>query len=211
MPKHIVRRGECIDSIAAHYGVTPAALKAKNEELFRSRSGGYVLKVGDVVDAPTVGEASRKASFSAGGTVRYKATIPSTTLKVKVVDDAGEPVKSQPFKVVGSRVERTGTTDGDGFVIAKLPVHVTTATLEVQFPEDEEPHTFTLKLGHLDPVTELSGVRQRLVNLGWLGHTTASDDEVVAAVRRWQRAKELTVTGRLDDAGREQLVSDHGS
>jgi N-acetylmuramoyl-L-alanine amidase len=69
-----------------------------------------------------------------------------------------------------------------------------------------------LALGGLDPVTTVSGVKQRLYNLGWdCGDTSQEVHENFAAMlSAFQEAQGLEVTGEVDDATRDRLKKVHG-
>nr|WP_255216649.1 peptidoglycan-binding domain-containing protein [Pseudenhygromyxa sp. WMMC2535] len=65
--------------------------------------------------------------------------------------------------------------------------------------------------GHLDPATELSGVQQRLVNLGYTCHDPAGElgESTQEALRAFQRTHDLEVSGELDDDTRARLIELH--
>ena len=71
---------------------------------------------------------------------------------------------------------------------------------------------YSLKLGGLDPVTEISGAQGRLKNLGYM--IPAIDGqlgpETVEALHQFQQANGLDVTGALDDATQAKLKEAHG-
>ena len=70
-----------------------------------------------------------------------------------------------------------------------------------------------LRLGTLDPLDDLVGVKQRLANLGFecgdrSREATAALDGVV---RHFQSTYDLPVTGEVDDATRAKLRDVHGA
>jgi hypothetical protein len=95
----------------------------------------------------------------------------------------------------------------------------------VRFPEHDK--TFTVLVGHLDPVSEPSGVKARLTHMGYLhppahehfaldtrGETVSEEDSdarTAVAVRDFQKAQQIDVTGIVDDVTRAALVAAHGS
>lgn len=78
--------------------------------------------------------------------------------------------------------------------------------------EDVIPFTWSLAIGHLDPVEEVSGIQARLRNLGY-GPGAVDGNEgpaTRAAIERFQEARGLTVSGRADEATRAALQERHG-
>jgi peptidoglycan hydrolase-like protein with peptidoglycan-binding domain len=79
-------------------------------------------------------------------------------------------------------------------------------------PKDGEPEHFQLRLGSLDPITEISGIQARLRNIGIdcgpvdgrLGPKTRE------ALISFQKANQLQPTGEPDEATRARLKEAHG-
>jgi N-acetylmuramoyl-L-alanine amidase len=70
-----------------------------------------------------------------------------------------------------------------------------------------------LNLGYIDPITEPSGVQQRLVNLGYecdIGDDLTSP-KMQNVLQAFQADRKLPVTGELDDATRMQIQQAHGN
>ena len=63
------------------------------------------------------------------------------------------------------------STDGNGTLALSVPV--TVQTIAIEFPD--VPLVRRVRIGHLDPLTEPSGVIQRLQNLGYLSPRTGGD------------------------------------
>ena len=96
----------------------------------------------------------------------------------------------------------------------------------MSFPDLDK--SFKVFVGHMDPVDELSGVKARLIHLGYLipppqehlgpdipgaAAPAEGDDEALikAAVCAFQKAKGLAGNGEVDDDTRTALVAAHGS
>jgi N-acetylmuramoyl-L-alanine amidase len=105
-----------------------------------------------------------------------------------------------------------GKTDGDGRLQIALPPRARVGRLVV-YPGLPEERIITLDLGAMDPVEEVSGVRKRLRNLGYLCDPEGPGDaaDLQQAVRRFQEKNDLTVTGSVDAATRSKLKDLHGS
>jgi peptidoglycan hydrolase-like protein with peptidoglycan-binding domain len=68
-------------------------------------------------------------------------------------------------------------------------------------------------LGHLEPITEIKGVKQRLQNLGYdVGEIDgdATAEEFVTAIGEYQAKHGLEASGRLGDTTREKLETEYG-
>jgi N-acetylmuramoyl-L-alanine amidase len=201
---HVVRPGDCIESIAERLDCDWRELWDHNGELRRLRSNPNLLAPGDVVripesyprDAPRV---------SAGQTNRFRATPRMTDVHVRIVwDRAGreaEPASHVGYRLhVGTRVIG-GTTDGDGVVTARVPVRIGEMTL-VLAPDSEDERRIVLRAGHLDPIDAPRGVEQRLRNLGFLHHEVDESD-LDDAIARFRGEHGLS----SDDAASEWLAT----
>jgi hypothetical protein len=209
--EHIVQQGDCISSIAAQYGFTPETIWdfPANSELKQKRQNGNVLFEGDVVVVPdkTLREESRptdqKHKFLREG-------IPEM-LKIILRDARAIPRKNLPYILVVDGVRSEGKTNQDGLLEEPIPPDAREGRLIVGVGENRE--TYTLKLGHLDPVTEVSGAQMRLNNLGI--DCGPEDGELnpktVEAIKLFQGQHKLDATGELDDATRQKLLEVHGS
>jgi len=73
---------------------------------------------------------------------------------------------------------------------------------------------FVFNLGHIDPITEISGVQGRLANLGMYSGPIdgESSQELTEAIRAFQRKNlsESEATGLMDDKTRDKLKQLHG-
>lgn len=210
MPRHIVHSGECAASIGARYGLSAAELmdREANHALRDARGNHHVLAPGDVLDVPE--REARKISFTRGGTARYTARVPKTHLRMKFVTPTGEAAANKrcEVSVPGASEPIAATTDGDGVLDVEMTVTHTRATVKL-FLSGDDFLEIPVLVGHLDPHTDDSGARQRLANLGYA--TGAGPTALAAAVRRFQRAEELSETGVLDDGTRARLRERHGT
>ena len=72
---------------------------------------------------------------------------------------------------------------------------------------------YPLRLGHLDPITSLSGVADRLNNLAYYNgpRSTEMTSALQEALRAFQKANNLQESGEADQATRDKLTQIHGS
>jgi peptidoglycan hydrolase-like protein with peptidoglycan-binding domain len=76
----------------------------------------------------------------------------------------------------------------------------------------DQGYTFTLQLGDLDPIDEMSGIDARLINLGFGPpdvEDSLSDDDRAEALKAFQDKFGLDVTGELTDATKSKLQDLH--
>jgi hypothetical protein len=209
MMPYVVRRGDYLAKLAWVHGfaVDEVWQHEKNQELAALRKDHNVLAPGDVLFIP----AKRKDGLpiQKGVTNRYVATVPK--VEVKLLLRRGRKVlRDEPYVVEGLQGDSaSGATDGEGKLTLKVPV--TVRELVVVLPEKKL--RYPVLIGDLDPISEDSGVRQRLQNLNHLRVRRDADDQargLSRAVRLFQAAGGIEETGELDDATRDALKHLHG-
>lgn len=135
-------------------------------------------------------------------------------LRLVIEDEQKRPRANVKYLLTIDGVTSEGWTDGEGKIIRPIPPNAQAGHLVVgDATKDEELQEFDLVLGDLDPVETMTGVQQRLRNLGFdpgpidgeMGPLTSE------AIAKFQALCEMEVTGELDDATRQRLKSDHRS
>jgi hypothetical protein len=123
--------------------------------------------------------------------------------------DHDGPLGSEPCELEGCIADGDLKTDGSGCLSVRVPV--TTREVEVRFPR--KGLSFRFNVGDLAPVSELTGVQQRLAHLHYYHgrHFGTPDESTRSALRAFQRDHALTITGEPDEATREKLRQEHGS
>lgn len=207
MARYIVAQGDCIHSIAAHWGITDEELLARGRNT-RFRDNGRIptqLHPGDEVDVPDE-PPSRTSSFTGGaGPQTFNVHVALTTFRLRLRDAGGEPVAGRDYQlVVGHRTLR-GTTSGDGAIEETIPAAAREGILTILMHDaDEQPWVVRLRFGAIDPITSETGVIERLYNLGY-GTARAGAEGLHYALRQFQRAQQLNATGEIDAATRTRL------
>ncbi|MBK9118709.1 MAG: type VI secretion system tube protein Hcp [Phycisphaerales bacterium] len=207
--ERIVRSGECTASIAKETGHFWRTIwdDAGNADLRAARENPFVLLPGDRVHVPALrqkwepGDAEKRHRFRRKGEPEV--------LRLRILSDA-VPRGNEPFVLVVDGVEHRGSTDADGNLVCPISPAARRAHLRVGESEDALEYEFDL--GHVDPVTEISGVQGRLKNLGFdcgridgkLGKLTRQ------ALRKYQKSHQLRVTGEPDEATRRKLQENYG-
>lgn len=209
--RYTARQGDCLSTIARRFGVPWEKIweHPENAALKRRRGDPDVLARGDELFVPYPEEAVKEVSAATGAVHRFAATLPPPEVRVRFLG-GGAPRKGKRYVLElddGTRQE--GTTDGDGCLVERIPATVERAVVRFESP-DLGADTWVLKLGHLDPIGEDRGVRQRLRNLGY--HCDDGDaEDLKAALALFQGEHGLEASGALDDATRGTLREVHGA
>src|SRR5213596_1010844 len=120
MKQHTVTAGECLTSIAAHYGFSVDAIwnLSDNATLKDKRKDPNTLVPGDVVAIPDRKE--KVVSCQTTQTHKFKLSASSAIFRVQLFEDE-KPVASQDFELkIGTRTF-TGTTDDRGLLEVTIP------------------------------------------------------------------------------------------
>lgn len=203
--QHQVRQGECISSIAFDHGFAPSTLwdHESNADLRELRGDPFVLLPGDVVFIPD--QRQTTTTVETGKLHRFVRRAVPERLKLRLLR-YGTPRKNLAYVLEVDGVALDGQTDGDGQINHPIPPNARRAVLILGEDERHE-----LLLGHVDPVSEESGVEARLRNLGYLAPGAAGEEALRDAVEAFQAANELEPTGDVDDDLRDTLAFVHGS
>ncbi|HZU84674.1 MAG TPA: peptidoglycan-binding domain-containing protein [Polyangiaceae bacterium] len=210
MKPYVVRQGETVASIVAVTGGDPGGVwnDPSNDELRKLRGDPAVLCPGDVLQVPDTKPAW--SPVAVGGTTTFKARIPTQPLKLVLRGLPGEA-----YVIHGAGDDVKGTTDADGTLSVDVPV--TCASLVLELPD--RGISQRVLVGHLDPISEPSGVRQRLQNLGYGSRLApllerfgvTSDYGDARMVRVFQLTSGIEPTGEADPATIDALRTAHGT
>jgi len=214
MPVHTVKQGDCLASIAKQYGFKTWRTiydDAQNSDFKKKRPNPNIISVGDQIFIPD--KSPKAVSRPTGQQHTFVLTSDSHRIRLVIKNSKGEPYAGKKFKLTVGADTYEGTTGGDGLVEQKIVGHEEDAGLQVWLKEDGsgKPLTWKLKIGHLDPVEEPTGVQARLNNLGF--KCGAVDGNVgprtQAALKAFQTKMGLSATGEIDDDTRNKLRELH--
>jgi hypothetical protein len=213
MRPYVVRQGDTVAAVVAPKGADPDAVwkDPKNDSLRALRSDPAVLCPGDILYIPEDDPPSHSVTIGATNTF----TASAATQTVKLVLGGAQLLANTAYLVKGLGDDIPGTTKSDGSLSVDVPIDVDTFVLEVP----TEGISRCIMVGHLDPVDEDSGVRQRLSNLGYTsilrdvveGFGVLLTYDTALFVRVFQIDNGLEPHGEADDKTRDALKSAHGT
>jgi hypothetical protein len=207
---YVVQQGDCISSIAAEHGLLPDKIwnHPDNAELKRERENRNILFEGDVVVIPEI--EIREETRPTDQRHKFLRKGVPEKLKIVLLDERDLPRKNLRYVLKVDGKFREGITKGDGSLEETIDPQAKRASLIVFDGEITEEHE--LKLGHLDPLTQPSGIQMRLSNLGFDCPVSGQMDEATAqAIMEFQEQRGLKVTGEMDDSTRNKLKEVYGS
>lgn len=202
-----VKQGDHIASIAYDAGFLSWKTiwdDGKNAGIKKQRNPN-VLYPGDVIEIPA--KQKKEESAPTGEYHTFQAVGEPVMLKVVVLDWAGNPIADTDVEMQLDGKEKLKTA-GDGSVKTNV-----NAGGEQEGSISLKGYTLDLKLGHMDPVEELSGQLARLNNLGYRagGGTDGTSPAFLSAVEEFQCDYGLTVDGVCGPNTQAKLKDVHGS
>jgi hypothetical protein len=231
--EHVVRKGDCISSIADAYGHFWETVWnfGKNSELKKLRADPNILLPGDVVQVPdkegkqVSGETDTRHKFRKKGVpAKIRLKIMKESPSEDSDDESGDVISSSsqepdevcenlPYILEIDGAVTNGNTDSEGMIEFSIPPGAKKGKLIIE-PNTPLAREISLELGHLNPISEIRGVKQRLANLGFDCGNTNNDnlnEDLEGALRAFQLTHALEVTGEIDQATRDELKDAHGS
>jgi N-acetylmuramoyl-L-alanine amidase len=183
-----VRQGDYVQSLADQLGFDADTIwnDPKNAQLKQLRGNPNILFPGDILYVPDQEPTARTLKTGATNSfVSSPVTVP-VTIKFSSARFASQACTIEELP------DLTGlTTDANGTLTFSVPVTLDAAT--VAFTEIGA--TYVFKIGHLDPMGTLSGVFQRLQNLGFFPRDATLDDANVESLRAHLRLFKATQGG----------------
>jgi len=214
MPMYTVQQGDCLSSIAKDFGFADWHTiynHPQNADFRRRRPNPNLIFPGDQLFVPD--PEPKEESRSTGAEHVFALDGETTKVRIRVENEEFQPFSGKKYKLeIGDDVVEA-TVPGDGIIERDIPPDAKKGTLTVWLVDDTSKPGFmwNLKIGHLDPVEENTGVQARLKNLGF---DCGAIDGVVgpktkAALKGFQARASLPDTGNLDGATRDKLRQMH--
>jgi N-acetylmuramoyl-L-alanine amidase len=211
---YTVLQGDHLSKIAKDYGFTDYTViwdHPNNSDLKKQRQNPNVLLPGDQICVPDM----EQKQESGPADKHHTFTVDKKPLKLRLVlEDVYErPIAGAACALLVSGETIQLTTDGQGKLEQDIPLDATEAYLTIR--GDQTPFAneiIAVKIGHLDPIDELSGQIARLNNLGYFaGPLDGSDsDAFESAVEEFQCDNSLTVDGICGPKTQSKLKQVHG-
>ena len=188
-------------SLAQQNGLLWQTVWNANPDLQAVRGNPNVLMPGDIVQIPDLVEKHESGATE----LRHKFVKKGARAKFRLLLERYDtPIRNRQYflDVDGERCE--GKTDNAGF----LEVFISPTARHGQLEIPDEGLRFPLEFGHLDPVSETTGLQHRLENLGFLttGVTGELDEPTIAALIAFQSSANLPANGELSDDTRAALI-----
>lgn len=211
MPDYTIEAGDCLLNLAHAHGLLWETIwnHPNNSQLKARREDPNILLPGDVLFIPE--KRQKEQQKSTDQTHKFVRLGTPAKVRLRLLDFQRHPRRNVRYSasVDGRRSE--GVSDSDGMIEFVAPPDAREVHLLLTENGRQEEHR--LQLGHMDPLETISGVQRRLANLGY--HCGGEDGELGdatrAALRAFQRERQLPESGETDDATRSALRQLHGS
>jgi N-acetylmuramoyl-L-alanine amidase len=207
---HTVAQGECLSSIAEREGMLWETLwdHPANADLRRRLKDPNVLKPGDRLWIPALTPGEINCETEARH--RFVKKGNSVVLRLRLLN-GDRPRADQEYLLDIDGRRLCGFTDSEGNLEHRIPPVARNGELKL-ICTGGHTEIFQIKLGHLNPTSDLLGVQQRLRNLGFHCELTGEwDEQTRSAAASFRRKNNLPESGELDGQVRELLEQNHGS
>lgn len=205
---HTVEEGDSVISLADQHGHFAPTIwnDGANAGLRQVRTDMNILMPGDVVVIPDLRKKLEKRPT--GKLHRFRRKGLPAVFRLQLFD-MNVPVAGQEYVLTVNGVEKKGKTDDRGIVEEFIPASAREG--ELKLGEGDGQVTLNLQFGYLDPLNEVSGVQNRLTNLGYdCGPDTGVLNETTRlALLDFQRDNQLDRTGIIDAATKDKLEEIH--
>ena len=202
MPKRKVGTGETTSSLAKKNGFFWRTIweHPENAELRAKRRDPNVLFETDDIFIPD--KEIKKVSKATESEHVFRRKGEPSKIKLQMLR-VGKPRAGEDYVLEIDGVKTDGKTDGDGKLEHYIPGDAKSGKLIFKGGKEVHP----LRLGNLDPLDQISGVQQRLNNLGYNcgGEMGKSGDKTKAAIRKFQIENKLDESGEPDAATKAKL------
>lgn len=210
--EHKVKAGECLASIAVHYGHLPRTLEdhPANSALREKRRDLYALLAEeDEIFVPDIATKSEKIPVNQR--TRFLRKGVPEVLRLRFADADNKPRKGLLYLFEVDGESRSGKLDEDGWLQEWVPLHVDVAELTLVDPDLGEEY-YELGLSHLAPVEELEGIQDRLRNLGYdfTDRDGVLAEEAYEALARFRKDLSLAEDGAPTARTCDEVEAEYG-
>ena len=161
------------------------------------RTGKVILSITHILKSP------------AQDWLKQTIGIPKAFGALETMIKEGEARANEPYHLIVEGQDFRGNLDGEGKLEVRIPADSHQAILCLGEEEEEE---MSLRIGNLDPVDEVSGIQERLNNLGFY---CGAEDNLMgpmteAAIALFQAKHGLEQTGQIDEATKRRIEEIQG-
>lgn len=174
-----------------------------NSSLKSLRKVPEVVQSGDKVYVPK----AEPKKVSKPSEARHKFKLKGEQAKFKMrFKQLGQPRANEDYIMVIDGVIKTGKTDADGEINTDIPNDARGGEIKLNNGKEIIP----FRIGRLDPKDSASGVRQRLVNVGYPMDDDPGESVMPKnALSAFQNKNKLPLTGEYDGATKAKLNELH--
>ena len=176
----------------------------ENSDLKVLRKDPYVLLPGDQLFIPDLRIKEIPRATDARHSFKKKG-VPEI-LRIAVTDEDDKPIANQPYVLeIDQTLRFTGQTDGSGLIEQPIPPDAWKGHLVVG--EGDEQREYFISLGRVDPIEELRGAQERLLNLGYYDGPVDGqlNPQTTTALLRFQEKYKLSPSGEYDQDTQTKL------
>ena len=211
---YTVQQGDHLSKIAKDNGFTDYTViwdHPNNSDLKKQRQNPNILLPGDEVYIPDM----EQKQESGAADKKHTFAVNKNILKLRLVlqDMYEKPVAGAKCALLIDGQVYQLTTDSNGKLEQEIPLDAKQGTLTIR--GDQTPFAndvIPIKIGHLDPIDEISGQIARLNNLGYFaGKLDGSNrDALNSAIQEFQCDNGLAVDGDCGPKTQSKLKQIHG-
>jgi hypothetical protein len=206
---YVVQDGDCMSSIAEAHGFFWQTLwdHPQNASLKSARGNPNVLLPGDRVFIPS--RTSKSVDCATEEKHRFVRKGTPSRIRLRLMS-GDQPRAHLPYVIEVDGRTFQGETDDDGVLTLTVPSRATSARLTLRDGGECEEHI--VQLGRLDPVEDIRGMQQRLLNLDYPCEVTGElDEQTCLALRMFQSRYGIPDGGEADQSTLDKLKEIHGS
>jgi N-acetylmuramoyl-L-alanine amidase len=212
--RYVVKAGDSLSLIARKFGFMDYKTiynHPENAAFKEKRPNPNLISPGDVIIIPE--KKQKTAQVQVGGSVKITVKCQRQILRLRLVS-GDSALKNETYSLYikgsGSMPElliEGKRTDSDGIMEEEIPSEY----LEAGSAEIVSGGIhFTVLLGGLDPIEKISGIKQRLRNLGFpISSGNELDDNDVASIMLFKKKYGLETKGNSDEDFRRKLCEVH--
>ena len=209
MPFHQITAGETLLGLASEHGLgswEDIVNAPENAAIKDTLTDPGIVKTGANIFIPNKVMKQQPGATDAKHT--FSTKVPTAWLRLGVKDAGGTALGGSKFELNVGGKTITGALDASGVLEQAVPIRTTSATLKV-WKADSSFEVWDLRIGYMDPITELTGIQARLSNLGFFSGSIDGvlNGDTTAAIKAFQERVGVEPTGAVDDALRQKLAA----